>query len=259
LQVKEFKEWIEKQSWSSRTKDSYLFWFDKFLDTTRDFDKLQERVDQFCYKFLASPARAMIKNYLIYTGRHDIIIPKIRGRQRRKLPVCLTVSDVIDFADWCDNNGHRREGLIIRFLFETGLRINECVNVRVKDLDFKNNKVRGIGKGNKDFIQMFQAGTAERIKKSIEARLLDPDDIVFPLTPETASMNIKRCARKALKRNDISAHTMRHSCATHLLKMTNNDLITVNKYLRHDKIETTMRYLHVENININKKVNDAFS
>jgi site-specific recombinase XerD len=116
--------------------------------------------------------------------------------------------------------------LLARLLYGTGLRLSEALRLRVKDVDFdKCVIVVREAKGNKDRVVM--------LPRSLESDLRG---------------QLHRAIKKAVSRAQIdqrvSAHTLRHSFATHLLQ-SGTDIRTVQELLGHSDVSTTMIYTHV--------------
>ena len=83
-----------------------------------------------------------------------------RARMPDKLPVVLSREEVGQLIKHVDGT----MWLIVALLYGTGLRLEECIELRVKDLDFDRNQiVVRRGKGQKDRVTMLPAGVRERL------------------------------------------------------------------------------------------------
>lgn len=181
--------------------------------------------------------------------------------------------------------------LIARLLYGGGLRLNEALQLRVKDVDLRRRVlvVRG-GKGGKDRRTVLPESLAvlmhDRIERSRQLHLRDlarggagvalPHALgrklpgatrdwrwtwVFPaarqyrergtgrimrhhLHDTTVQRAIAAGARESGVTKRVSAHTFRHSFATHLLR-SGYDIRTVQELLGHRDVSTTMIYLHI--------------
>jgi integron integrase len=72
----------------------------------------------------------------------------IRASEKRRLPVVLTKREIDSLLDQLDGIN----GLMARVIYGGGLRIHECLQLRVKDIDFERSSVTIRGKGDKDRI-----------------------------------------------------------------------------------------------------------
>ena len=101
--------------------------------------------------------------------------PIARAKRAIRLPVVLTKEEVKELIA-------RMEGtpqLVAMLLYGSGLRVLECLTLRVKDLDFAAHEivVRG-GKGNKDRLTMLPSGVEERLREHlVEVRALHERDL----------------------------------------------------------------------------------
>lgn len=78
-------------------------------------------------------------------------------------------------------------------------------------------------------------------------RRLDSKYVFTGKMPDKPYYDLKRYFEKAVKvakLEGVTFHTLRHTCASHLV-MSGVDLVTVKEILRHKSIEMTMRYSHL--------------
>lgn len=133
--------------------------------------------------------------------------------------------------------------LIIEFLFKTGLRVSEMINIRLQDIELSDHcKIRIVGKGNKIRYCFINLQLYEKI-----ISLITPSEFLFEtlkhgkLHRVNVSYRISLIGKKIDKK--IHAHTLRHSCIMHLLNYKN--LKYVSKYAGHSTSAITAdMYVH---------------
>ncbi len=89
----------------------------------------------------------------------------IRAKRAKKIPVVLTVKEMNQLMEQIEGVSRLMAGL----LYGSGLRIMECIRLRIKDIDFAQNRivVRN-GKGNKDRFTMLPGSYKEDLKKQVK-------------------------------------------------------------------------------------------
>ena len=89
----------------------------------------------------------------------------IRAKKPARLPTVLTQEEVRALLKYVDDP---LMDLIVRLLYGTGMRLLECLRLRVKDVEFTRNEiVVREGKGGKDRVTMLPASLADRLKAHI--------------------------------------------------------------------------------------------
>jgi integron integrase len=98
----------------------------------------------------------------------------VRAKQPKRLPVVLTRTEVREVL--VRMNGVY--GLMANMLYGTGMRLMECVRLRVKDVDFERNEILiRDGKGGKDRVTMLPASVVTGLQTHLEQRrMLFEDD-----------------------------------------------------------------------------------
>jgi integrase/recombinase XerD len=191
---------------------------------------------------LARSALLFFYNEIKKRGFFGIKTPKIL----KKLPVVLTKDEVKRLID---ATNHEKSKLLIKLLYASGLRISECLKLRVQDLELSQHIawVRG-GKGGKDRMVILSEVLVGELRRFIEKHeirdtILSKED-GSPATPRNAQKILERAGRRAGIAKAVTPHKLRHSFATHL-REAGTDLRVIQELLGHASIQTTEIYTHV--------------
>lgn len=177
---------------------------------------------------------------------------------RRKLPLVLSVDEVNMLLEAAGDSTPLglRDRVCLELLYSSGLRISELLNLRISDLKLSENLMSVIGKGDKQRIVPF----GKRAKQAIEdylnlgrpVLLKNKSSSLLVLNARgnrLSRMGFGKILRKYRIRSGIkkrvTAHTFRHSFATHLLE-GGADLRAVQELLGHADISTTQIYTHID-------------
>lgn len=177
----------------------------------------------------------------------------------RKLPDVLNIVEInalIEAIDASKPEGMRNKA-ILELLYGCGLRVTELVSLKISDLNFQQEYLKVIGKGNKERIIPIGETALKFIGIYIQEVRVHLDiksgneDYVFlnrlgtSLSRVSVFTMIKALAEKIGLKKSISPHTFRHSFATHLIE-GGADLRAVQEMLGHSSITTTEIYTHLD-------------
>jgi len=169
----------------------------------------------------------------------------VRAKRPVRLPVVLSAAEVRKLLEQLDGV----TWMMASLLYGAGLRLQECLMLRVKDVDFAYRQVLvRDGKGGKDRVTMLPEGVVQPLQAHLgKVRTLHRLDLAEGYgevwLPHALSRKYPRAARIV---KPVSCHTLRHSFATHLLE-AGYDIRTVQELLGHSDVSTTMIYTHVLN------------
>lgn len=186
-----------------------------------------------------------------------IALPQIKKQQN--LPVVLSKSEVRALLKAPKYLKHR---LMLGMLYGCGLRSYELCNLRLSDIDFERQTVfvkkqkgnfdryvplsKHLIRGLKDYIK-----TENPINYLFNSQVTK-DGVSRGITVRAIQWVIKENRSKIGSHKKITAHTLRHTYATHLLEDGLN-IMSIKELMGHARIETTIMYLHVANIDNTKK------
>ena len=161
----------------------------------------------------------------------------------RKLPEVLTKDEVKLLLKAVT---HTKSRIIIKLLYSSGIRLSECLNIKIKDLNLKEKYgwVRG-GKGGKDRMFILSEDVCDELWKYT----LQRQGFVFQgkngaLSPRNVQKIVRKAAEKAGINKIITPHKLRHSFATHLLE-AGTDIRIIQELLGHSNLQTTQIYTKV--------------
>lgn len=134
----------------------------------------------------------------------------------------------------------------MEFLFKTGCRISELINIRLIDIKCdKQVRVRLVGKGSKARTVHIDYQLYEKITNEFQGKhYLFENHKFHKLDRSNVYRNINSAGKKVL-RLDIHPHTLRHSTANYLLIYCGKSANYVAEYLGHSSPATTLEmYIH---------------
>jgi integron integrase len=183
------REIIRTKHYSYRTEQTYVDWIKRFIlfHKKRHPREMGAEEVQAYITYLANERRvaASTQNQALsaivflykYVLQKEIILPSdiIRPGRPERLPTVLSHQEAMSVI----NKMSGSTKLIAQLLYGSGLRITECLHLRIKDLDFANHQiiVRD-GKGENDRMTILPDSLASDLKSQIEiTRLIHQKDL----------------------------------------------------------------------------------
>lgn len=301
--VADVRRVLRMRHYSLRTETVYLGWIKRFILQNRLRHPVElghREVEAFLTRLAVegrvSPStqnQALSALLFLYRDvlrvRLEWMEEVVRAKRPRKLPVVLAQEEVRILLAQLEG----RAWLLAAVLYGTGMRLMECLRLRVKDVDFARGEITiRDGKGGKDRRTILPRSLVEPLQAEVErARVLHGADLragfgevwlphalsrkypngptefgwqyVFPalrrsldrrdererrhhVDAEFVSRALKRARDRAGIVKHVTAHTLRHSFATHLLE-AGYDIRTIQELLGHKDVATTQIYTHVLN------------
>lgn len=291
---------IQLRHYSPKTLSAYRGWVRKLQSFTKSKPPQQlstEDVKAYLTylaveKSVSASSQNQAFNALLFFYRHVLkqefgeIKDIPRAKRRPYIPAVLTreeIDAVIDKLRYPYN-------LVSKLLYGCGLRLSECLRLRVQDINFDTHMLTvHDGKGQKDRSVPLPKTILADLQSQLQAVIaLHQEDLdagyngaflmgqldkkymnaakelvwqwFFPaktltIVPDTKERKryhlhpthvqkaIKGAVQRAKIPNRASAHTFRHSFASHLLQ-ANYDIRTIQELLGHSDVRTTMIYTH---------------
>ncbi len=265
---------LRLRGFSPRTIETYLYQNQKFLQFIRkEPEKIQEKdIKEYLGHLLSDKkdahtsvalAKAALKFYYDEILKKNIVNLKT-PKLARKLPEVLSTEEVKHLLNALT---HTKSRIIVKLLYSSGIRLSECLNLKIEDLELGNKIgwVRG-GKGGKDRMFILSHDVVEEIlnyvnKINRRSGYLFPGKEgekgekngkkVRPLTPRNVQRIVKNAVRKANISKKITPHKLRHSFATHLLE-AGTDVRIIQELLGHSNLQTTQIYTKVSQQQLRK-------
>ena len=206
------------------------------------------------------------QDYLVNDPAEAIRLPK----KPKRLPrVILSSSEVKKLLSACDmrSNGGYRNRIILEILYDTAIRRAEVANIRLVDLDLGAGYILIHGKGDKQRVVPVSQRVCELTQNyilMIRPKFISSDDPGYLILNRWGrKMNengiwavVKRCAKLSGIKKNVTTHTFRHTCATHMLK-NGAPVRHIQEMLGHESLESTQIYTSVT-INDLKQIHAKF-
>ena len=190
----------------------------------------------------------------------------------KRMPKYLSLEDskkLLNITyDENDENKERDYAIITLFL-NCGLRLSELVGINISNIDFSENRLTVIGKGNKERTIYLNNACVNAIKDYISVRPTEgvkndskaSNKALFlsnrkeRISNRTVQYIVDRELTKAgLDTSKYSTHKLRHTAATLMYQYGNVDIRALQELLGHESIATTEIYTHVSNEQVRNAV-----
>lgn len=146
-----------------------------------------------------------------------------------------------------------RDVAIVRFLFDTGIRVSELCALRRSDVDLRQNFAEVLGKGRKKRVVSLGLKLTREIYQYLATQVIEGDGPLFTADKSGSAGNaltrggvlqiIKRlCRRAGVSGPRCSPHTFRHIFAVEFLRAGGN-VFTLKEILGHSSLHMTNRYV----------------
>ncbi len=196
-----------------------------------------------------------VKSKFLLVPASEVELPRMEKRLPQDVLTLSEVERLLTVPDVGDPLGVRDRAMLELF-YSTGLRRTELCRVELPDVNTERRTLHvRLGKGKKDRVVPVGARALawlERNLKEVRPRLcLDTRTPALFLTgygdafnPDVVSRMVSGWLKQAGLKRKGCCHTLRHSCATHMLE-NGADIRFIQQLLGHEKLETTAIYTEV--------------
>ena len=268
LLIDSFKDFlIYEKGMSENTVSAYLsdinivtgkekyFDIEKFLPSTYLKSSKNKNYSGSTKKRIQSSINQFLKYLIDENYIENIEMNNISIMTEKKLPNVLSPSEIGILIDFYDHDLFisSRNKTIIDFMYSTGCRVSELINVEESDIDIEEAFVRLEGKGSKQRIVPLGSKVLINLENYLPLRNKDRKNKNNKLFISKSYKNLDRTAVfriikstgvKAGINKELYPHILRHSAATHMLE-GGCDLRTVQEFLGHSSVSTTQIYTKV--------------
>ena len=180
--------------------------------------------------------------YVVKEVRRSLEIERTKTRKRVVERLSREEEKRLIQAAYRDKSEH---GLLIKTLFQTGARVSEFINIRVRDFFFDETMILiHKAKGGKSRYVPILPDLAQELRTHLGDRAtgyLFESNRNLPYSARRVQQIVKEIAEKAKIKKRVYPHLLRHSVATTLLER-GMPIEQIQKFLGHSKLETTQVY-----------------
>lgn len=206
-------------------------------------------------------------------------MPKLRDKEI----VRLDADEVAELLDLVENGGNNLSGMkkiyyeknksrnlaLFTLLLGTGIRVSECVGIDINDIDFKNNRIRIMRKGQKEDYVYFGDEVEEALleylkdRGAIQAVPGHEDALFLSIQKKRISIQaienlVNEYAGQITSFKHITPHKLRSTYGTNLYRQT-GDIYLVAEVLGHNDVNTTRKHYAALDEDIKRNAANAVS
>ena len=208
-------------------------------------------------------AQSALRAYFGFLAAEGVVGEDPTGRMEspvaaKGLPRVLSASEAARLVEAVDpdSRAYWRDRAVLELLYATGMRVSELTGLSVGDVDLDDRSCLVFGKGGKErlvpvgrpalaALGRYLREVRPKLAKGRGRKALFLNQRGRRLGRMSVWTIVSRAAARAGLERGASPHTLRHSCATHLLE-GGADLMEVKELLGHADISTTQVYTHLD-------------
>ncbi|MGG1664571.1 tyrosine-type recombinase/integrase [Brevibacillus sp. NRS-1366] len=279
--IKNFLQYLSSVDRSSATISGYqkdLTAFQRFLENQFNCEVfvdeiVSDDIDKFLYYLKetrgqapASRARNLhtLRSFFNYAYKKEYVVRNIALSVetisvQQKERNALSDEEVEELVNAIE---HETIKVVVRVLYLTGMRISECLNVTLNDVDMNKQVIHVIaGKGNKDRSIPISNRLLPILQQYMQTQRPSTHSNLLFCTKKTGSFSavyvnkgISDAVKKLNWKKKVTAHILRHSFASQLVKKDVN-LVQIQKLLGHSSLKVTSIYTHTDLKQLSEAVN----
>ena len=176
---------------------------------------------------------------------------------KKALPRYLTLEESQHLLQSIDTAYPERDYCILTIFLNCGIRLSELVGLNVSDINWKEAKMRVLGKGSKERMVYLNDACMDALDTYFKVRDLPPESqekavFLSKRHKRISKRRVQQIVENALFQADLdgrgySTHKLRHTAATLMYQYGNVDALTLKEILGHSSTSTTEIYTHLSN------------
>ena len=243
--IKTFLRFFADKEISEITNEDLVHFNNDYILANGYSSSFQNQVVNAVKLFYKTVENKKLETEIIYRPKREKVLPNVLSKEEVKMIL--------------EAHGNIKHKAMLSLIYSCGLRRNELLNLRLKDIDSK----RGLvivrqGKGRKDRIAPLSPKVLDLLRNYFKAYqpkewLFEGQSGVGKYDERSLANVLKQALEKSKINKPVSLHWLRHSFATHLLE-AGTDLRYIQEILGHSRSTTTEIYTHVSNKSIQKVI-----
>ena len=189
----------------------------------------------------------------------DMSVPKA------SLPKFLSLNESLRLLETAGTADSKRDYCIITLFLNCGMRLSELVGINIKDIDFYENRLKVLGKRNKERMVYLNDACVDALQKYLVIRKNnskaadEPALFISNQNRRISKRRVQQIVEETLQKAEldgkgITTHKLRHTAATLMYQYGDADVLTLKELLGHANIATTEIYTHLNNESVRSAV-----
>ncbi|SCY45159.1 integrase/recombinase XerC [Nonlabens sp. Hel1_33_55] len=274
MHISEYKNYLElERQYSSHTSESYLRDLEQFAEFLKANDTNLENahysmvrqwmatlVEQEVSARSINRKMSSLKSYFKFLRNQGYVDHNIMSQHKsltvsKKIQIPFSQKEVGELlsADYdLSSFNEVRDRAVIELLYVSGIRRAELLGLSISRVDLESNKLKVLGKRNKERVVPLMSSTVKILKQYLNLResvQLNDVDVFFltekgkPIYASLVYRIVNGYFKRVSLKTKVSPHVLRHTFATHLLDQ-GADLNAIKELLGHASLASTQVYTH---------------